>query len=288
MTSRRKIYLGLIAVLAIATFFSWRDVFALSGPSYLKVDVLSIGQGDSIFIQTPDMRHILIDGGPGQDILGKLQSRLPLWDRKLDVIILTHPDADHLQGLLAVLQKYQADYIIWTGITREGQGYQEWLRLLEKQKARGAKVIQAKQGLQISNGQVVIDTLHPFEVMEGKTVKEGNDTGIVSRLQYGSKSFLFTADISSNVEYDLVGRGTTLASDVLKVPHHGSKYSSSDEFLEAVHPGIAAISVGARNSYGHPTKEVLQRLESFGISILRTDRHGDIKFSSDGSNIHIK
>lgn len=288
MGIKRKMYLGLAGILAIAAFFAWQEVFALASPRYLKVEVLDIGQGDSIFIQTPNMRHIVIDGGPGSAILGKLQSRLPLWDRKLDVVVLTHPDADHLQGLLAVLEKYSVDYILWTGIVRGGQGYQEWLDLLEKQKARGATVIYAKQGLQIKNGQVVIDTLHPFETVEGKTVTEGNDTGIVSRLSYGAKSFLFTADISSAAEHLLVGAKTALASDVLKIPHHGSKYSSSAEFLAAVHPQTAVISVGAKNSYGHPTQEVLQRLESFGITTLRTDQQGDITFISDGNAIRIK
>ncbi len=286
---KRKIFLSLIGILFLLNVLSWKEFFALNEPHYLKVDVLDVGQGDSIFIETPSMRHILIDGGPDSAVLGKLAKLLPFWDKSLDVVILTHPDADHIIGLLDVLQKYKVSYILWTGMVRDGGNYKKWISLLEKQKEQGSKIIIAKLNQQIKSGNVIINTLHPFEDLTGKFFgKQDNDTGIVSHLFYGKNTFLFTADISSKAEQEMIGAKINLASDVLKVPHHGSKYSSSEEFLKAVNPKIAIISVGKKNPYGHPTKEVLQRLEKFGIKVLRTDQNGDVEIVSDGSNIKIK
>lgn len=268
---------------------AWQEVFALAGPHYLKVDVLDIGQGDSIFIETPSGRHVLIDGGPDSTVLGKLAERLPFFDRTLDVVMLTHPDQDHLMGLLRVLEKYKINYIVWTGMVRDGANYQQWLGLLAQKQKEGSKIIIASLGMKIASGGVAIDIVNPLENLDGKFFgKVGNDTGIVSRLVYGKKSFLFAADIPSAVEDTLIKNNITIASDVLKVPHHGSKYSSSEAFLRAVHPKLAVISVGASNTYGHPTPEVLQRLQEFGITTLRTDWNGDVNILSDGENITFK
>ncbi len=287
MALTRKIGLGLVAILIAANVFAWNDVRYFARPRLLRVAALDIGQGDAIFIETPDFRHILIDGGPGGAVLGKLQERLPLWERKLDVVMLTHPDADHLNGLLQVLQKYQVDYIVWTGMVREGQGYETWLSLLQLQRKRGAHIVIAHEGTDISNNQVSMDILSPQETIEGEIFPKGaNDTSIVSRLSYGEQRFLFTGDISSEVEEDMVQQQVDLVANVLKVPHHGSKYSSSAEFLAAVHPALAMISVGATNTYGHPTSEVLQRLADFGITTARTDEDGDVLVTTDGKYIN--
>ncbi len=117
--------MGLVGVLILLNFFAWKEIFVLNGPHYLKVDVLDVNQGDSIFIETPSMRHILIDGGPDSSVLGKLGKLLPFFDKTLDVVILTHPDADHLIGLLSVLQKYKINYIVWTGMVRDGANYKK-------------------------------------------------------------------------------------------------------------------------------------------------------------------
>ena len=288
LTLKRKIFLGLIAIFILLNFFVWKEVFALNGPHYLKVDVLDIGQGDSIFIETPNMRRILIDGGPDSAVLGKLSKRLPFWNKSLDVVILTHPDQDHLMGLLSVLKKYKIDYILWTGIVRDGGNYQKWLELLAKKQKQGSKIIIADVNTKIISGNVFVDTFNPVENLEGRYFgKISNDTGIVSRLLYGKNSFLFTADVSSKVEEGIVRDNINLASDVLKVPHHGSKYSSSEQFLQAVNPKIAVISAGKDNTYGHPTQDVLQKLQKFGINIFRTDRDGDVEIISDGENIKI-
>lgn len=286
---KRKALLVLAITLCGLNIVLWQDVFMLASPQYLNINVFDVGQGDSIFIKTPSMRHILIDGGISSKVLGKLQSQLPFWQKSLDVVVLTHPDADHLNGLLDVLKRYKVNYIVWTGMVRDGPAYEKWLELLEIQKRQGSIIVNAKSGLQIKNGSIVIDALHPLEDLTGKFVgKQDNDTGVVLRLAYGKKSFLFTADISIEAEKQMVAKKAPLDSDVLKVAHHGSKYSSSEEFLRSVTPEIAVISVGKDNSYGHPTHEVLQKLSEFGITTFRTDMNGDIKMLSDGENINIQ
>ncbi len=286
MSTKRKILLLLIGILLLLNIFAWQEVFALASPHYLKVDVLDVGQGDSIFIETPGMRHILIDGGPDSAVLGKLAILLPFWEKSLDVVVLTHPDADHLIGLLQVLQKYKVKYVVWTGMVREGANYQTWLELITKKQKEGSNIIIADAGTKIISGNVVMDVLNPVENLQGKYFgKTDNDTGVVFHVLYGKNSFLLTADISSKVEQALVDGNMNVASDVLKVAHHGSKYSSSEAFLDAVHPKIAVISVGKHNSYGHPTPEVLQKLEKFGIKVFRTDRDGDVELISDGKTI---
>ncbi|MSU60299.1 MAG: MBL fold metallo-hydrolase [Candidatus Staskawiczbacteria bacterium] len=285
----RRIYAVCIVGLFLLNIFVWREVFELAQNQYLKVSVLDVGQGDSIFIKTPAMHQILIDGGPGPKVLGKLQEAMPFWDRSLDMIVLTHPDADHLAGLLYVLEKYQVVYVMWTGVVRDGQLYQRWLEVLAKAERKGTKIIVANPSQQIISDTVLMTTVNPREDVGGQYFKDSsNELGIVSRLDFGKNSFLFTADIGAPTEKALIENGVDLNVDVLKVGHHGSRFSTSEEFLEVVSPELAVISVGKDNTYGHPTAEVLQRLGKFGINALRTDQYGDIEILSDGNTIYIK
>ncbi len=283
----KKIFLFLAVFLFFLNLFCWKEVFALQQNQYLTVDFLDVGQGDSAFIQTPQGHQILIDGGPGSALSEKLSSLMPFWDKTVDFVILSHPEADHMQGLLNILQNYKADYILWTGVKKTAAEYDKWMKVLDYQKNIGAKIIIAESGQEIKAGNVLIDTLYPFESLEGKEMKDtSNDSCVVSKIIFGKNSFLFTGDISSVAEKELVNNNAELQSDVLKVAHHGSKYSTSDLFLEAVKPQVAVIEVG-KNSYGHPTPETLQRLDKFGIKVLRTDKDGDVKFISDGKNLKL-
>lgn len=283
-----KFILSISIFLFFLNFFCWKEVFILATPQYLQVDFLDVGQGDSAFIQTPGSHQILIDGGPDASALKELSSLMPFWDKTIDLVILTHPESDHMQGLLDILQRYKADYILWSGVKKTAPEYDAWINTLEKQQKLGAVIVTAQAGQEIKAGNILIDTLYPLENMAGKDMKNtSNDTCIVSKLIFSKNSFLFTGDISSVAEKELIGSGENILSDVLKVAHHGSKYSTSDLFLENVKPKIAVISVGARNTYGHPTPEVLQRLEKSGIKVLRTDIDGTIKFLSDGDKINI-
>jgi beta-lactamase superfamily II metal-dependent hydrolase len=182
---------------------------------------------------------------------------------------------------LEILQRYKADYFLWTGIEKQDAENKRLIELLKNSK----KVLNVFSGEKIKAGGAEIDILYPFESLAGeKTESSVNNTSIVAKLIYGKDLFLFTGDISSKAETQLTNSAELVKADVLKVAHHGSKYSSSEEFLENVRPEYAVISVG-KNTYGHPAPEVLQRLKKYDIKILRTDQNGDIKFISNGNGI---
>lgn len=280
-----KSILFILAVLFFLNILAWIVVFNLRESSSLEVIFFDVGQGDAIFIITPQKHQILIDGGPDSSVLEKLAETLPFWDRSIDLVILTHPEHDHMAGLIEVLKQYEVENILWTGVVRETIEYKEWLKVIQKE---GAEINIAKAGQKIRAGKVEIDILHPFEDLKDIEVKNSNDTSIISRLVFKENSFLFTGDATKSAERKLIDyceqKDCILDSDILKVGHHGSKTSTSDEFLENVLPKIAVIQVG-KNKYGHPTFEVLERLAKFGIRVLRTDELGSIKIISDGKNL---
>jgi competence protein ComEC len=271
----------ILGFLFLANFFAWIVVFDLRNQKFLEVNFLDVGQGDAIFIETPTRHQILIDGGPSPKIVEKLSKEVPFWDRSIDLIILTHPEKDHLTGILEVLKRYRVKNVLWTGIVREIPEYREWLNLIEKM---DVKIAKAGQKISCQNCQWEIEIFYPFESLEGMKFEDSNNTSIVSKLIFGNSSFLFTGDISKEIEESLIFNRFDLNSRVLKLAHHGSKTSNSEKFVEKVSPEFAIISVG-ENKYGHPHKEVLEILERYGIKVLRTDREGDIKFFSDGEKI---
>ena len=279
------IILGISFCLNLIT---WVVIYDLSRSQRLEVIFFDIGQGDAIFIKTPQKHQILIDGGPTSAILEKLAREMPFYDRTLDLLILTHPEHDHLFGLLEVLKRYKVENILWTGVVRQTSEWKEWEHLIKKENAQ-IKIAKAGQRiiLQGSDACIFIDVFYPFENLEGKEFKNINDTSVVASLVFGDISFLFTGDITKSVEGKLVDQNVDLDSEVLKVAHHGSKTSSSLEFLEIVSPELAVIQVG-KNNYGHPHPEVLANLKKFDIEVLRTDKNGDIKIVSDGNNLKIK
>jgi competence protein ComEC len=257
----------------------------------LEVNFFDVGQGDAIFIQTPKRNQILIDGGQSSVILEKLGKEMPFWDKSIDLVILTHPERDHLIGLLEVLKKYKVENIFWTGIKRDTSEYQEWQKLIKKERAK-IYLVPSVQKVIIGK-DISMNFLYPIENLADKEYQNSNDASIVAKLNFSQNSFLFTGDISKFAEEELTIRENSyqfasLNSDVLKVAHHGSKTSTSEEFLKKVSPKIAVISVGKENPYGHPHREVLEILNKFGIKVLRTDLDGDIKIISDGENIMLR
>ncbi|KKQ67999.1 MAG: hypothetical protein A3F95_01300 [Candidatus Nealsonbacteria bacterium RIFCSPLOWO2_12_FULL_39_31] len=286
LNDNKKSVLGVLGVLVFLNIFVWLGVYYESGQKLLRVDFFAVGQGDSMFIETPKGRQVLIDGGPDATVLEKLAKEMLFYDRTIDLVILTHPEKDHVFGLLEVLKKYEIKNILWTGAVRDTVEWQEWSRLI---KEAGAKIKIARAGERVvlqKKPLIYLDILFPFESLEEKEFKDSNDTSIVARLVFGENSFLFTGDATIKTEKDLIAENVFLDSDVLKVAHHGSKTSSSENFLKTVSPEIAIIEVG-ENSYGHPTSEVLATLKQFGIHILRTDQDGDIKIVSDGEEVKI-
>ena len=283
MDSKRKIIL--ICGLSFLNIIVWSIIYDCGKPHSLEVTFFDVGQGDAIFIETPEGHQILIDGGPDSTILEKLAQEISFWDQTIDLIILTHAESDHLSGLIEVLKRYKVENIIWTGAEKDSTYLKEWKRLIEEE---GANIKIAKQGQRIITQSCLINILYPFENLSGQEFKNLNDSSIVARLVFNQKSFLFSGDIYKSIENKLIENKIFLDSDVLKISHHGSKTSSSADFLEKVTPEIAVISVGKDNSYGHPHQEVLETLNKYAIKVLRTDQSEDIKIISDGKSLQLK
>jgi len=247
----------------------------------LEVDFLDVGQGDSILIKTPFEQNILIDGGPDNSVINQLGKNLPFYDKTIDLMVLTHPDADHVTGLPEVLNRYKVKKVLYTGLVHTTPAFLEWLRLI---KEKNIPMQVAVAGQKINLGQNLdLEILWPDKSYEGQRVEENNMTSIVAKLVYGQTTFLFTGDAPVEVEDVMIGETSTfrLRSDVLKVAHHGSKNSSSKDFLQAVRPKYAIIPVGKDNKFGHPSLRVLDSLKDLSINILRTDLGGAIKCTSD-------
>jgi competence protein ComEC len=285
----REVSLFVLGLLIFLNILVWLAVYELNKPQLLEVNFFDVGQGDAIFIETPSRHQILIDGGPGPLILEKLAQSLPFWDRTIDLIVLTHPEHDHLAGLIEVLKRYKVENILWTGVLRDTAENKEWQRLIRDETAEifiaeaGQKIILSKPD--INN---FVEILYPFENLEGQEFKNSNNTSIVAKLIFGENSFLFTGDAYKSVEKKLVDKEINLTSDVFKVGHHGSKTSNSEEFIEKVSPEIAVISAGQDNPYHHPHQETLDTLEKYGIKILRTDKDGDIQILCDSQSLKLK
>lgn len=264
----KKIY-SILTVLFFLNIFLFSVILAEGNSS--EVVFLNVGQGDSIFIEDNNYQ-ILIDGGPSSAVIAELAKEMPFWDRTLDLIVLTHPDKDHISGLIDILKRYKVENILQTGVKGKGEEYQVWQELIKEE---GANIITAFSGQRIIMGDSFFEVLNPSENLEDKEFKENNNTSIVLKLVWPNKSFLFTGDIDEKIEKEL----KNIDVDVLKVSHHGSKNSTSEEFLEKTSPKTAVIQVG-KNNYGHPSEEVLARLEKFGIQVLRTDIKGNIKIKN--------
>ena len=260
---------------------AWKEVI---NKDQVKVTFFSIGQGDGALIQTGQGHEIVIDGGPDNTMVEKLGKELAPWDTTIDLVILSHPAADHVTGLLKVLDEYHVQNVLWSGIEKDTETYRAWENALEKEKSDGANIFFAKASQKITWGQESTcdyegEVLSPAEDISGSFVKDDNNTSVVVKFTFCNDSVLFTGDIEKAMERDVLSKGINVDSDILKVSHHGGKSSSSPEFVQAVSPSTAVISVGKDNSYGHPSPEVLEILGQYGIEIKRTDEQGDIRFT---------
>jgi competence protein ComEC len=248
----------------------------------LTVAFLDIGQGDAIFIESPRGAQLLIDGGPDRAVLRALGGVMPMYDRSIDVALATHPDADHIGGLPDVLNAFKVGAVIENGSASETATFRAFERASDSEP--GAKHILATRGMRIALDEVTTLTIL-FPDRDISTA-ESNDGSIVARLDYGTTSFLFTGDSPQSVEKYLVFLDSaSLDVDVLKAGHHGSKTSTSPEFLAATSPDYAIISAGKDNKYGHPHQQVLDALTKANIETLRTDEVGTIVFESDGTRL---
>jgi competence protein ComEC len=255
----------------------------------LHVSFLDVGQGDAILIQTPDGQHILIDGGPDfQKINLELSEKLPFWDRTIDLVVCTQPQADHVTGLVEVLQRHKVGQVLEPHVSYNSSIYQEWLNIVED-KGIEYNVARIGQEIDLRNG-IQLEVLNPPKNLFEETSHDVDNNGVVLRLTWDKVSFLFTADIREEAEFELIGQRVNLRSTVLKVAHHGSDTSTASQFLSAVAPEVAVICVGAGNPFGHPSSEVMERLIArLGAdNVYRTDEHGTIEFITDGELLWVR
>ncbi len=275
----RSFLFGSIALL----LFSGLGVLA-SGFSFdqthVSITALDVGQGDAILLKFPHSQEVLIDGGPDGSVHAKLGKHLPFLDRSIDMVVLTHPDGDHITGLIDVIKNYRVDRILTPPVFRDTQAYHAFHEIATKRHipiiaASPGQIFEFASGVQLqilaSGDQDDLDAGLPL-----------NDSSIVARMIYHDFDALLTGDASSVIEQELISAYPDLSVDVLKVGHHGSRFSTSKAFLESTKPSIALISVGRDNTYGHPHRETLHRLEEAGVRILRTDQYGDVTVRTDG------
>jgi competence protein ComEC len=277
-------YFAIIVLLTFFAYFAYQ-IFVEIRP--LEVFFLDVGQGDSILIQK-GTKQILIDGGSnGKTELAQIGKYLPYFDREIEVVIATHPDRDHIGGLIDVARNFKIGKVIATGAEKDTSVFKEWKDIREYDKI---ETLEAMRGDEVDLGDAKLKIIFPGSSVD-PAAGDANNKSVVARLDYGVSSFLFTGDIEAPAEKEILAilsageaGGENIDVDFLKVAHHGSKYSSSDEFLDATSSEAAIISVGANNSYGHPAEETLEKLRSRNVNILRTDEKGDIIFECKAQN----
>jgi len=277
---KNKIYRYFIGILLIAAILIWIAAFQ-DKEENLKVVFCDIGQGDAAFIRFPNQDELLIDGGPDNSVLDCVGRNMPFYDRKIRSIMITHPDADHITGILEVLRRYEIEEVYLTGVNHKNLVYDKILSEIKKQ---NIKTINPRAGNVYKYGEVKLKILYPTENYQNQEVTNTNNTSIVAKLSSGSVDYLFTGDITESKSKEILAQNSSLLpSEILKVPHHGSK-DFSKEFIEKVNPEISIISVGKKNRYGHPSKEILEMLRKIRSKTYRTDEIGEVVIESNGKD----
>lgn len=254
----------------------------------LHIIACDVGQGDAILTTYKNIQ-ILTDGGPDNKVEECLGKYLPFWDRDIELIISTHPDADHLTGLIKVLKDYNVEAIL---INDLNPGTQMYRALENVVGGKGIKVIRPHKGLVLGLGLIHLDILNPLEVVEGGFLDvknfDTNQTSIIYLLNYGQFRGLFTADASNSLSDDISKNNPGKFVDYIKVPHHGSGNGLTENLLKAFEPKVAVISVGEKNQWGLPNKIILDLLKKYDTIIFRTDENGDIDIATNGVKVWYK
>lgn len=279
---RKLIILSLLVVLVFVAF-SFFEYFRFHD-NKLHIVFCNVGQGDAIFIRTPSGKDILIDGGPDQSVLSCLSRHMPFWDRQIELMMLTHPHQDHYMGLIHVLKRYTTLSFASQRYGSLEKPYQELASMLASKQARLQSVCQS-DAFRLSDG-LSIEMLWPkecgklHEIPQEKTL-DPNTVSLVQLLRFGKFKLLLTGDAEGDIQNQI--RSLESDVDVLKVPHHGSIGAVDDEFLDLIKPELSIIMVG-KNSYGHPSKKVIEQLRNSGSRVLRSDLDGEVEVITDGTS----
>ena len=282
-----SVTIALVLALGGLTHAGWRiwqesaPTRAAAAPNY-TVDVFDIGQGDAIFIEEADGTQILVDGGPNDLILSRLGSVMRPWDRHIDYIVATHPHADHITGLIHVLERYDVSHVVLSDIAYDSMVYDYFLDMVDLE---GARILRPSETDRLTD---MTDILYPSAEVPLVDDDNVNEASIILEVFDGNTRALLTGDAGEPVEEALLAAGALQDIDVLKLGHHGSKDSSTRAFLAVTQPEHVVISVGEENDYHHPHLSVLSRLNAIGTEIFRTDLQGTIRVESTNTALNIK
>lgn len=280
-------YVKKIFIILIIIFSFWlasdqdRSKLSVKGideENSLKLYFLDVGQGDATLIQTPNGKDILIDGGPNNIIVQKLGEYMSFTNRDIELMILTHPHSDHVTGLVEILERYEIDKILMTGVLHTAPDYLAFLELIKKNNIE-VEIIDSPREINIDD--VIFQMIYPNESFLNQRVEELNNTSLAFKMVYASTSVMFTGDLEIEEEL-LIQSMVQLKSDIYQAGHHGSINANDRGFVEAVAPKYVIISAGADNKFGHPHYRTLNNFERIKAEIFRTDREGDVVFLSDG------
>ena len=264
-----------VAFLLLANVLVWTLNFQIGQRAYGQLHFFDVGQGDAVYYRTARGNDVLIDGGPGDAVLSKLGSAMPFTDRTLELVILTHPHADHVAGLVEVLKRFSVKKVMLPDVPYETATYQVFLDLLA---SKHIEVVRPAAGSRVYlDDETTLDIFYPVVAQFPSIPGDINDVSIVGRLSFGKMNALLTGDAGKDIENLFIALGFPLESEILKIGHHGSRHSTLEAFVKAVRPDYSVISVG-KNSYGHPHEEVLGTLKKFDTEVLRTDEREDVVF----------
>jgi len=286
-----------VSLLLIVLGTIWLAVFS-SPDAYLHIVACDVGQGDAILMQNGSSQ-VLVDGGVGSRVLDCLGKYMPFWDRQIEIIVLTHPQADHFSGLIEVFKRFKVGYFLAPGVDNSTQGYQVLKDLVMSSQVQ---IVNPSEGMNVRLGKMYLDIINPTskllasenvlgsvgEIGMFTTTRDLNDFSVVFNLTFGSFDAILTGDIGQEREKAILTTGKIKEVEYIKIPHHGSKNGLTKGFLEKVNPKVATISVGKDNSFGHPHKEILDLLKKKQIIILRTDEQGDIEIITNGKKWWLK
>lgn len=282
---KRKTLKTLFVLFSIINLTVWFNYFS-SFEKNLDIHFVDVGNGDGIYIRTPENFNIVIDGGPKDKFSEYLGINFPFLGRDIDLLVLSHPHEDHIMGAIDVLKNYKVKKILGTGVKSDSPIY---AKFLDVARDKNIDFIFAKQGQNFKFGTLNIEVVFPFEYMSNKEISNINNSSLILKVNYNNFSCLFLGDVEKDMADEILFSGVEIKSDVIKVSHQGSKNGVQNvtKFLELINPKVAIISVGD-NSYGHPSEETLDKLSSYKVNTFRTDVDGDVIISSDGNEYWIQ
>ncbi len=268
----------IVAMLSVNLVGLW----AWSGlpDGHLKIWYLDVGQGDAILMRLPAGEWILTDAGPDSSILDRLGEIIPFYEKEIELVILTHPHADHINGLPEILNRYKVNNLLLSGVNYDYAAYRQ---IMEMARLKGVKLRYPRQGEDLRLGKAALDLIYPERDLIGKSFGNINNSSIVYRLIFGEFSGFFSGDLELEKELEVVSRAElNLSADVLKAGHHASKTSNSPELLEKIRPQAVIVSCGVDNTFKHPFAGTLENFKKSGAEVFRTDLEGTIEIVSDG------